>query len=603
FKVLEKVGSVAYKLELSQELSRVHNTFHVSYLKKCYANEPLAVLLDGLHFDEMLQFVEELVEIIDREVKRLNRSCIPIIKVRWNSRRGLEFTWEREDQFRKRYPHLFTKTTSSSNINALRGATCSIICTQPHRISAMSVSERIATERGERLGETERLLVDRNLKGVTHVIIDEIHERGMNEDFLLIVLKELFPRRPDLRLVLMSATLDADLFSSYFGGVPLVQIPLLHILYGFTHPMRTYFLKDVLEQTGYRLTAKNQIDDYGQDRAWKSNKQFIKKRKSQIASAVEEALGSADFKNYNVLEQTGYNLTAKNQIDDYGQDRAWKSNKQFIKKRKSQIASAVEEALGSADFKNYSQQTRESMFYWNPDCMSFNLIEFLLCKICENEKLGSVLWMILHIIEAYKHIAVAGGSQLQFSLLSYLGVEFPLELDPWSHLHTHILSDYTSHEVETLRDSFPLNNKSLTRLLSEVPSLRKLVLILLEILCVPENSEKDAELHSGERVHQVSDDHLMDKAHTDGSNAEVSKDNEMGKPLTESVSAIVKDSSSEAGQASTSDNNSSTSIIDAQRCMSLYFTICTKKHSLFRQLLIVYNNMSIAAKQMLNLLD
>ncbi|GKF50029.1 putative reverse transcriptase domain-containing protein, partial [Tanacetum coccineum] len=86
--VLEKVGSVAYKLELPQELSRVHNTFHVSNLKKCYADEPLAVLLDGLHFDDKLQFVEEPVEIMDHEVKRLKRSRIPIIKVRWNSRRG-----------------------------------------------------------------------------------------------------------------------------------------------------------------------------------------------------------------------------------------------------------------------------------------------------------------------------------------------------------------------------------------------------------------------------------------------------------------------------------------------------------------------------------
>ncbi|GKB67619.1 putative reverse transcriptase domain-containing protein [Tanacetum coccineum] len=69
FKVLEKVGSVAYKLELPEELSRVHNTFHVSNLKKCYADEPLAVPLDGLHFDDKLQFVEELVEIMDHEVK------------------------------------------------------------------------------------------------------------------------------------------------------------------------------------------------------------------------------------------------------------------------------------------------------------------------------------------------------------------------------------------------------------------------------------------------------------------------------------------------------------------------------------------------------
>ncbi|GJY23189.1 hypothetical protein Tco_0396847 [Tanacetum coccineum] len=116
FKVLEKVRSVAYKLELPEEQSRVHNTFHVSNLKKCYADEPLVVLFDGLHFDDKLQFVEELIEIMDREVKRLKQSRIPIIKVRWNSRRGPEFTWEREDQFQKKYTHLFTKTTPLSSV-------------------------------------------------------------------------------------------------------------------------------------------------------------------------------------------------------------------------------------------------------------------------------------------------------------------------------------------------------------------------------------------------------------------------------------------------------------------------------------------------------
>ncbi|GJS57969.1 reverse transcriptase domain-containing protein [Tanacetum coccineum] len=95
---------------------RVHNTFHVSNLKKCYSDEPLAVPLDGIHIDDKLHFVEKPVEIMDREVKRLKQSRIPIVKVRWNSRRGLEFTSECEDQFWKKYPHLFTKTAPSSSV-------------------------------------------------------------------------------------------------------------------------------------------------------------------------------------------------------------------------------------------------------------------------------------------------------------------------------------------------------------------------------------------------------------------------------------------------------------------------------------------------------
>ncbi|GKC45579.1 putative reverse transcriptase domain-containing protein [Tanacetum coccineum] len=81
FKVLEKVEAVAYKLKLPQELSRVHNTFHVSNLKKCYAYKPLAVPLDGFHIDDKLHFVEEPVEIKDCEVKRLRESRVPMIMV------------------------------------------------------------------------------------------------------------------------------------------------------------------------------------------------------------------------------------------------------------------------------------------------------------------------------------------------------------------------------------------------------------------------------------------------------------------------------------------------------------------------------------------
>ncbi|KAL8056715.1 hypothetical protein ABFX02_04G137100 [Erythranthe guttata] len=243
-----------------------------------------------------------------------------------------------------------------SEIEAAQGAECSIICTQPRRISAISVAERVAAERGEKIGESvgykvrlegmrgrdtrllfcttgillRRLLVDRELKGTTHVIVDEIHERGMNEDFLLIVLKDLLRRRPELRLILMSATLNADLFSSYFGGAPTIHIP------GFTYPVRSHYLENILEITGYRLTPYNQIDNYGQDKQWKMQKQGLKRRKTQIASAVEEALMAADFREYN-------------------------------------------------------PRARESLSCWNPDSIGFNLIEHVLCHIYHKERPGAVL--------------------------------------------------------------------------------------------------------------------------------------------------------------------------------------------------------------------
>lgn len=243
-----------------------------------------------------------------------------------------------------------------AEIEAGRGAVCSIICTQPRRISAMAVSERVAAERGEDLGDSvgykvrlegikgketrllfcttgillRRLLVDRTLKGVSHVIVDEIHERGMNEDFLLIILKELLPHRPDLRLILMSATLNAELFSSYFSDAPIIHIP------GFTYPVRTHFLEDVVELTGYKLTLYNQTDDYGEDKTWKMQKQILRKRKSQIAFVVEDALDVAKL-------------------------------------------------------NDYSPETQDSLSCWNPDSIGFNLIENVLCYICNNEKPGAIL--------------------------------------------------------------------------------------------------------------------------------------------------------------------------------------------------------------------
>nr|GFC25908.1 putative reverse transcriptase domain-containing protein [Tanacetum cinerariifolium] len=115
FKVLAKVGTISYRLKLPEQLSRVHSTFHISNLRKCLSDEPLAISLDEVHIDDKLCFLEEPVEVMDCEVKRLKQSCIPIIKVRWNSKRGSEFTWEREDQFWKKYPQLFTANAPSTN--------------------------------------------------------------------------------------------------------------------------------------------------------------------------------------------------------------------------------------------------------------------------------------------------------------------------------------------------------------------------------------------------------------------------------------------------------------------------------------------------------
>ncbi|GKA72237.1 hypothetical protein Tco_0778453 [Tanacetum coccineum] len=112
FEIIEKVGPVAYRLDLLEELNGVHDTFHVSNLKKCLADPTLQVPLDEIRVDAKLNFVEEPVEILEREFKKLKRSRIAIVKVRWNSKRGPEFTWEREDQMKLKYPHLFSDVSS-----------------------------------------------------------------------------------------------------------------------------------------------------------------------------------------------------------------------------------------------------------------------------------------------------------------------------------------------------------------------------------------------------------------------------------------------------------------------------------------------------------
>ncbi|GJT10218.1 putative reverse transcriptase domain-containing protein [Tanacetum coccineum] len=121
FKIIERIGPVAYKLDLPDKLRGIHNTFHVSNLKKCLADENLVIPLEEIQLDDKLHFIEEPVEIMDREVKQLKQSRIPIVKVRWNSRRGPEYTWEREDFFKRNYPHLFSSNKKTRLRNRAPG--------------------------------------------------------------------------------------------------------------------------------------------------------------------------------------------------------------------------------------------------------------------------------------------------------------------------------------------------------------------------------------------------------------------------------------------------------------------------------------------------
>ncbi|GKF58930.1 hypothetical protein Tco_0175716, partial [Tanacetum coccineum] len=107
FEILKRISLVAYRLRLLEKLNIVHDTFHVSNLKKCLAEANLHVPLDEIKVDKILRFVEEPVDIMNREIKKLKRRKIALVKVKWNSKRGPEFTWEHEDLMRIKYPQLF----------------------------------------------------------------------------------------------------------------------------------------------------------------------------------------------------------------------------------------------------------------------------------------------------------------------------------------------------------------------------------------------------------------------------------------------------------------------------------------------------------------
>ena len=164
-----------------------------------------------------------------------------------------------------------------------RGSECRMVCTQPRRIAATSIAKRVAQERGDPLGsqvgysirlETKqsrdtrllfcttgvllrRLQASSALEDVSHVFVDEVHERSLDSDFLLIFLKELTQRRPDIKIVLMSASVNATLFSEYFDNCPVCHIP------GFTHPVQVLHAEDLVTMTKYVLEDDSKYSNSG----------------------------------------------------------------------------------------------------------------------------------------------------------------------------------------------------------------------------------------------------------------------------------------------------------------------------------------------------
>ena len=181
----------------------------------------------------------------------------------------------------------------------LGGRHCKVYCTEPRRISAISLARRVSEELGERKGDvgSSRSLVGfairlesnftlqtrlvyattgivmRMLEGsddlgdITHLVLDEVHERSIDSDFLLIVIRKLLNRRPDLKVVLMSATVNAERFSDYLGGAPIMNVP------GRTFPVETKYLEDAVEVTGFNTESGShggaEIVDFDDDDAAK----------------------------------------------------------------------------------------------------------------------------------------------------------------------------------------------------------------------------------------------------------------------------------------------------------------------------------------------
>ncbi|XP_065360974.1 dosage compensation regulator [Calliphora vicina] len=259
-------------------------------------------------------------------------------------------------------------------VSSGQGAYCNIYVTQPRRISAISVAERVANERCESLGESVGYTVrfenamprpygailfctvgvllrklEAGLRGVSHIIVDEIHERDVNSDFLLVILRDMVHTYPDIRIILMSATIDTTLFSEYFGRCPVMEVP------GRAHPVQQFFLEDCLEMTKFMPTPES-------------------RKKNKDKDDEENA----------VLKENGEDISDQN--------------------------------LNKVIDNSYSQQTKNAMAILSESECSFELMEALLLHIKSKNIPGAVLiflpgWNLIFALMKFLQNSQFGGPQ------------------------------------------------------------------------------------------------------------------------------------------------------------------------------------------------
>uniref|UniRef100_A0A6N2M934 RNA helicase n=1 Tax=Salix viminalis TaxID=40686 RepID=A0A6N2M934_SALVM len=247
-------------------------------------------------------------------------------------------------------------------IESGHGGNCNIICTQPRRIRAISVAERVADERCEPSPGADGSLVgyqgDRSLSGITHVIVDEVHERSLLGDFLLIVLKNLIEKQssqdtPKLKVILMSATVDSNLFSSYFGQCPVLTAE------GRTHPVTNYFLEDIYECINYNLASDAPAAlRYETSAINKSGPVDNHKRKKNLVLS------------------------------------AWGDDSQLSEE-------FINPHYVSTSYQTYSEQTQKNLKRLNEDVIDYDLLEDLSAMLSETCGEGAILIFLPGVSEIY----------------------------------------------------------------------------------------------------------------------------------------------------------------------------------------------------------